>query len=104
MPDEQERKTNIDERPNAANSADQAQPKQAEPKQAASSQAEPKQAGAAKNDSSARLREIRAIIRKYHVTRGITPEKLRQILVELGPTYVKLGQIMSPHSDILPKR
>ncbi len=57
-----------------------------------------------KNDSSARFREIRAILRKYHVTRGITPEKLRQILEDLGPTYVKLGQIMSLHSDILPKR
>ena len=33
----------------------------------------------------------------------MTPEKLRIILEELGPTYIKLGQIMSLHSDILPK-
>ena len=34
----------------------------------------------------------------------MTPEKLRAILEELGPTYVKLGQIMSLHSDVLPQR
>ena len=50
-----------------------------------------------------RLREIREVLSKNHITRGISPEKLRVILEELGPTYVKLGQIMSMHSDILPK-
>ena len=50
-----------------------------------------------------RLREIREVLRKNEITRGISPEKLRIILEELGPTYVKLGQIMSMHSDILPK-
>ncbi len=40
---------------------------------------------------------------KYKITQGLTPEKLRLILQELGPTYIKLGQIMSLHSDILPK-
>ena len=34
---------------------------------------------------------------------GIDPEKLRHILEELGPTYVKLGQIMSMRSDLLPE-
>ncbi len=50
-----------------------------------------------------RLREITAVLRKHNITRGVTPEKLRQILEDLGPTYIKLGQIMSLHSDILPK-
>ncbi|MEE3420223.1 MAG: AarF/UbiB family protein [Lachnospiraceae bacterium] len=55
-------------------------------------------------ENPSRLREITQVLRKYKVfTRGITPEKLRLILEELGPTYVKLGQIMSLHSDILPK-
>ncbi|CCQ68602.1 Ubiquinone biosynthesis monooxygenase UbiB [Crocosphaera watsonii WH 0402] len=31
-----------------------------------------------------------------------TPEVLRNILVELGPFYVKLGQILSTRPDILP--
>lgn len=50
-----------------------------------------------------RLREIMDVLRRNHITRGITPEKLRIILEELGPTYIKLGQVVSLHSDILPK-
>lgn len=56
------------------------------------------------SDSSSRLKEIRKVLSDNHITRGITPEKLRIILEELGPTYVKLGQIMSLHSDVLPER
>lgn len=59
--------------------------------------------GPHQNDSTGRLAEMTAILRKYKIAQGITPEKLRQILEEFGPTYVKLGQIMSMHSDILPK-
>lgn len=51
-----------------------------------------------------RLKEITAVLRKHAITRGVDPEKLRMILEDLGPTYIKLGQIMSMHSDILPKR
>ena len=51
-----------------------------------------------------RLREMVDILRKYEITRGLTPEKLRLILEDLGPTYIKIGQIMSMHSDILPKK
>lgn len=56
------------------------------------------------DDGGSRLREIRQVLLRNHITRGITPEKLRIILEELGPTFIKLGQIMSLHSDILPKR
>ena len=58
----------------------------------------------ARIDNRARLKEITAVLRRHQVTRGVTPEKLRAILEELGPTYVKLGQIMSLHSDVLPQR
>ena len=51
-----------------------------------------------------RLKEITSVLHKYGITRGITPQKLRMILEDLGPTYIKIGQIMSLHSDILPKR
>lgn len=55
-------------------------------------------------ENKSRLREIASVLHKHHITRGVTPEKLRLILEDLGPTYVKLGQVMSLHSDILPKR
>ena len=51
-----------------------------------------------------RLREMTAVLHKYEITKGLTPEKLRMILEDLGPTFIKIGQVMSMHSDILPKR
>lgn len=51
-----------------------------------------------------RVREMTAVLRKHGITRGVTPEKLRLILEDLGPTFIKIGQIMSMHSDILPKK
>ena len=54
--------------------------------------------------TSGRLREIMSVLMRSKINEGLTPLKLRQILEELGPTYIKLGQIMSLHSDILPKQ
>ena len=51
-----------------------------------------------------RLKEMTAVLKKHKIMQGLTPEKLRLILEELGPTYIKLGQIMSLHSDILPEK
>ena len=34
---------------------------------------------------------------------GLTPEELRTTLEDLGPTYVKIGQIMSSRVDLLPE-
>ena len=56
------------------------------------------------DDYRARLKEMTEVFRKNSITRGITPKKLRQILEDLGPTYIKLGQIMSSRSDILPQK
>lgn len=56
------------------------------------------------SEDSARFWEIKAVLSRNRITRGISPEKLRIILEELGPTFIKLGQLMSMHSDILPKR
>ena len=42
-----------------------------------------------------RLKEITEVLHKHGITRGVTPEKLRLILEDLGPTFIKLGQIMS---------
>ena len=52
--------------------------------------------------ATARLREMVAVLRKREVVRGMTPEKLRMVLEDLGPTYVKLGQVMSMRPDFLP--
>ncbi len=34
---------------------------------------------------------------------GFTPEEMRTTLEDLGPTYVKIGQIMSSRADVLPE-
>lgn len=54
-------------------------------------------------DSGGRLREILHVLGKHHIAAGLTPQKLREILEDLGPTYVKLGQIMSMRLDMLPE-
>ena len=54
-------------------------------------------------EKRSRFAEISEVLKRNKITRGITPDKLRVILEELGPTYIKLGQIMSLHSDILPE-
>ncbi len=54
-------------------------------------------------DNSRRFKEIREVLRKHQISKGMSPEKLKKILEDLGPTYVKIGQIMSLHSDILPR-
>ncbi|MBR3160601.1 MAG: AarF/ABC1/UbiB kinase family protein [Atopobiaceae bacterium] len=50
-----------------------------------------------------RMAEIVRIMRDHKVIEGISPEKVVAILQDLGPTFVKLGQIASTHADMLPK-
>ncbi len=52
--------------------------------------------------ASARFKDILKVLRRYDLIKGLTPEKLRQILEDLGPTFVKLGQIMSMRPDMIP--
>lgn len=51
----------------------------------------------------ARVLQILSVVRKYDILHGITPRTLRHMLEELGPMFVKAGQILSMRSEILPK-
>ena len=50
-----------------------------------------------------RFREITKILKKRKISKNLTPVNVRETIEELGPTYVKLGQIMSTREDIIPK-
>jgi len=52
---------------------------------------------------SARLREIFGVLRRNNVLSGVTPQQFRAVLEELGPSFVKIGQILSTRSEILPQ-
>ena len=50
-----------------------------------------------------RYAEMLSIFAKHNFyANGFTPLELRTTLEDLGPTYVKMGQIMSSRSDLLP--
>ncbi len=53
--------------------------------------------------STRRFRQMVGVLRERELMRGVTPEKIRRILEDLGPTFVKLGQVMSMRPDFLPQ-
>ncbi len=61
-----------------------------------------KDAKKAEPDTSGRLKEILAVLNKYNYDDGITPEIVANILQDLGPTFVKIGQIASQQAEYIP--
>ena len=50
-----------------------------------------------------RLNEIVGVIRKYRLIKHHNPASMREALEELGPTFIKIGQIMSSRPDLVPE-
>lgn len=50
-----------------------------------------------------RIAEILSIVRKYEAWHNLTPRRLRRMLEDLGPMFVKMGQILANRSEILPQ-
>ncbi len=61
-----------------------------------------REAKKAEPDTNGRLRKILAVLRKYNYDDGITPEIVANILQDLGPTFVKIGQIASQQGEYIP--
>ena len=59
--------------------------------------------GLSRGSRLARIGQIVSIVRRYDIFHGLTPKSLRRMLEELGPTFVKAGQILSMRSEILPE-
>ena len=66
--------------------------------------AEQQNQGKEKKTNKKRTAAILGVFAKHNFySNGFTPEELRTTLEDLGPTYVKIGQIMSSRTDMLPK-
>lgn len=50
-----------------------------------------------------RLHQIVKLVRKHHVYEGVSPNQLRNFLIDLGPSFIKIGQMLSLRSEILPQ-
>lgn len=61
------------------------------------------QFGLSRKSRMNRLSQIMGLVRKHHVYEGVSPIQLRNFLIDLGPSFIKIGQILSLRSEILPQ-
>ena len=54
------------------------------------------------NNEATRLKEIISVISKHDLLKNKSPQNIRETIEELGPTFVKMGQILSSRSDLIP--
>ena len=50
-----------------------------------------------------RLAEIVSVVNKHRLAKGITPENLCAVFKDLGPAFIKIGQMLSLHPEVLPQ-
>ncbi len=50
-----------------------------------------------------RFHEITKILLKHEVQKDRSPKNIKETIEELGPTYIKIAQILSTREDIIPK-
>lgn len=55
------------------------------------------------SNKKGRLWEIIGVFKNHNVFKDFTPVKFRLILEDLGPTFVKFGQILSNRPDMIPQ-
>ena len=54
------------------------------------------------NKSKRTVGEVLAVLRKYDISQKSDAHSIRLALEELGPTFVKLGQLLATQSDVFP--
>ena len=50
-----------------------------------------------------RLKQIIKVLNRHKITKDYSPSNVRTTLEDLGPTFVKIGQVLSTRPDLIPR-